>query len=144
MTQTPQPPRDWQKDMAFILREKERVQIFHLDTKEEDIAIHWLQEAKRQQESLDIAHMAYEGLQEDCVSRGEYASLIGKLTSMTDARKAEKARADAAKELLLDTIGTMMAYDVPALHRNRIVKEFSTLYPDTPAPTTTKDGSHEI
>ncbi|OMD34796.1 hypothetical protein [Paenibacillus odorifer] len=58
---------------------------------------YWLQEAKRLQESLDIAHMAYEGLQEDCVSRGEYASLLGKLTTMTVYRNTEKDRADAAE-----------------------------------------------
>ena len=42
--------RDWQKDMDFILREKERVQIFKLPTKEEDIAIYWLQEARERGE----------------------------------------------------------------------------------------------
>jgi hypothetical protein len=48
MTQTPS--RDWQKDMDFILREKERVQMFKLPTDEEDIAIYWLQEAKERGE----------------------------------------------------------------------------------------------
>ncbi|MEK5178235.1 hypothetical protein [Paenibacillus odorifer] len=42
--------RDWQNDMEFILREKERVQLFKLPTKEEDIAIYWLQEAKERGE----------------------------------------------------------------------------------------------
>lgn len=63
------------------------------------------------------------------------------LTKATEGMQNEKTRADTAKELLLDTIGTMMAYDVPAVHINRAVKQFITLYPDTPAPAAPKEST---
>ncbi|OME55140.1 hypothetical protein [Paenibacillus odorifer] len=56
--------RDWQKDMEFILREKERVQLFKLPTDEEDIAIHWIQEAKERGEREQCLKEAWEQLRE--------------------------------------------------------------------------------
>ncbi|OKP91399.1 hypothetical protein [Paenibacillus sp. P32E] len=141
--------RDWQKDMDDLNHYlKDRHSYHHAEqtlrgTPVADVLHYWLQEAKRLQESVDIAHMAYEGLQEDCVSRGEYASLLGKLTTMTVARKAEKAHADAAEareQRLKEAIQaahqslTWCNTDKQIPHAVWHLEQALSLYPDTPAP----------
>ncbi len=53
-----------------------------------------------EKERADIAYLAYKGLAEDHVSRGEYESLLDKHTAMTKAYRSEKERADKLREVI--------------------------------------------
>lgn len=48
-------------------------------------------------ERADIAELAYQGLAENAVNRGEYQSLLDKHTAMTKVYRVEKERADQAE-----------------------------------------------
>jgi hypothetical protein len=143
--------RDWQKDMELCkgFLEDSGWSRRDLIADQPQMSMYWLQEAKRLQESLNIAHMAYEGLQEDCVSRGEYAAMLGKLTTMTVSRNEEKARADAAEareQRLKEAIDhalkwTWYSSEANMTEIDTVLSEvFCTLYPDTPAP---KEGEEQ-
>lgn len=55
---------------------------------------------QQQRERADIAELAYQGLAESAVSRGEYESLLDKHTAMTKAYRAEKERVDKLGEAI--------------------------------------------
>ena len=104
MTQAPQPPRDWQKDMDMFEEANKAALTWLVGKESAKAGVYWIQEAKRLQESFDIAHMAYEGLQNDCVSRGEYESLLSKHTAKAKALRAAEAREKRLKEALKGAI----------------------------------------
>jgi chromosome segregation ATPase len=90
--------RDWQKDMLINLMQ--RTERAKADGTIEYVAIDFnaltalIEEAAAEKEHADIAELAYQGLAEIAVTRGEYQSLLDKHTAMTKAYRAEKARAD--------------------------------------------------
>lgn len=55
-------------------------------------------------EQASIAELAYRGLAEIAVTRGEYQSLLDKHTAMTKAHRAEKERGDKAEERIKELL----------------------------------------
>lgn len=74
-----------------------------LNYKYEDVSEHSLKrkfELAEQRQRADIAELAYQGLAADCVTRGEYQSLLDKHTAVTKAYRAEKERVDKLGEAI--------------------------------------------
>lgn len=102
-----------------------------------------------EKERADIAELAYQGLAENAVNRGEYQSLLDKHTAMTKAYRAEKERADQAEareqklkealERILKTtkeeaaskyyMNTIILRNAIILRQKVIENLFSALYP---------------
>lgn len=84
---------------------------------------YWLHQYAEEKERANMAYLAYKGLAEDHVNRGEYESLLDKHTAMTKAYRAEKERADKLHNAV-DTCLTagnslaslIMGYDLPEGH----------------------------
>lgn len=123
--------RYWQKDMDDCEQVLKAYNHLGLDDHKDPIEAmkYWLQKYIEEKERAIIAELAYIGLAEDCVTRGEYESLHNKYKAMREAQRAEKERADKAGELLKDAIGCMMAYGVYDRHIHRIASEVRSLYP---------------
>ncbi|MYX21969.1 hypothetical protein GTY77_18165 [Streptomyces sp. SID8380] len=87
-----------------------------LSYKYDDLSEHSLKrkfELAEEKERANMAYLAYKGLAEDHVSRGEYESLLDKHTAMTKAYRAEKERADKSEErekVLKHAFIVMMGY----------------------------------
>lgn len=62
-----------------------------------DALPYWLQQYVAEKARADIAELAYKGLAENAVSRGEYDSLLKKHTAMTKEYWEQKERADQAE-----------------------------------------------
>ncbi|GAF10389.1 hypothetical protein [Paenibacillus pini] len=71
------------------------------------MAIQWNDKAVTEKARADIAEIAYVGLEQECVSRGEYESLLDKHTTTTKAYREEKERADGLNERLNDFMLTV-------------------------------------
>lgn len=85
--------RDWKKDKELLKHALEND-----DYVNAEIPMYWLQQYAAEKERRDIAELAYQGLAESAVTRGEYQSLLDKHTAMTKAYRAEKERADKIEE----------------------------------------------
>lgn len=119
MTQT---PRDWKKDMELAHKARYEFSIIHLNNVLDSL-FYWLQEAKVYKQSYDATLTAYEAKK----ARAD----------ISEAREQRlKEAAVKVKEIYESDI-----HDEEALNIiNDMFKELlSTLYPDTPAPTTKED-----
>lgn len=125
--------RDWDKDMELfeegIKQARELGFSPTIESSPYRIAIHWLQQYAIEKQRADIAELAYKGLAEDCVTSGEYQSLMDKHTTMTKAHWAQKLRADKAeaeaekwRREALQKYPTPDAYDAAckALQKHRV------------------------
>ncbi|OXL83166.1 hypothetical protein BCV73_08800 [Paenibacillus sp. SSG-1] len=95
--------RDWQADMKRVEDFKFAQTLvngiqprFHGENQMPEPTIYaleyWLQQYAAEKQRADIAELAYQGLQEDVVTIGEYQSLLDKHTARTKAYWAEKER----------------------------------------------------
>lgn len=158
--------RDWQADIELLNQCGDSGMPYN-ETEFSRMLPYWLQEVKQLKEDnarwtckhtaaeqnyqtqsgviaelrkqLEIAQLAYEGLQGDCVTRGEYDSLLDKHTVLTKARRAEKERADKAEEREQKLIKALErvkhhtkdshAYSTSAYAYHEAHKVLATIYP---------------
>ena len=113
--------RDWQADMELASRP---------EFANSKMTMYWLQQYAAEKVRADIAESAYQGLQEDVVTIGEYQSLLDKHTARTKAYWAEKERAEKAKDLLIDAVGCVVMFSSGGNHHvKRLNGEIRALYP---------------
>lgn len=125
--------RDWQADKINNLLKRCEIAKSYGETiaVSPDAIIDLIQQYAAEKQRADIAELAYHGLKEACVTIGEYQSLLDKHTAMTKAYRAEKERADQAKDLLIDAVGCVVMFSGGGNHHvKRLLGEMRALYPD--------------
>ncbi|WP_339246838.1 hypothetical protein NST58_06535 [Paenibacillus sp. FSL R10-2796] len=118
--------RDWQKDMALIIREEERWEVLGSVPNELHIASHWLQEAEKWRKEAFRKYPTPEAYEAACTA-------LEKHRGRADAAEAREQQLKAFVEKLREENSAHDFY-YGGIHEecNDIL---STLYPDTPAPT---------
>jgi len=91
--------RDWQDDKTSNLLKRCEIAKSYNETISvwPDAIIELINKATAEKARADIAELAYKGLTENAVSRGEYDSLLKKHTAMTKEYWEQKERADQAE-----------------------------------------------
>lgn len=92
--------RDWQADKINNLLKRCEVAKSYGETiaVSPDAIIELINQAAADKQRADIAELAYQGLQEDVVTIGEYQSLRDKYTAMTKAYRGEKYQTEYWRE----------------------------------------------
>lgn len=88
---------------------------------------------EEEKQRADIAELAYQGLADDGVSRGEYESLLDKHSSMTKAYRAAEAREKKLREAIKEAIDTWESLDVfddPLDAVEKMIAILQPFYPD--------------